>query len=130
MHFQEKRLIFILKTEARKSQMVKFSNYVAIICFFRYQEGEMLYARVVELSQYVAYPLFSISKVTSRKSMELGTKGPETMLPMRRKKSLTISHTQHRTTPISTTILTKEKEWGFEKKTGGKLKKSKLVKLN
>ena len=40
----------------------------------------------------------------------------ETMLPMRRKKSITISHTQHRTTPIPAPILTKEKEWGCEKK--------------
>ena len=34
----------------------------------------------------------------------------ETMLSMRRKKSLTISHTQHITLPISTPISTKEKE--------------------
>ena len=36
----------------------------------------------------------------------------ETMLHMRRKKSLTFSHTQHWTLPIST----KEKKWGGEKK--------------
>ena len=40
----------------------------------------------------------------------------ETMLPMRRKKTITISHTQYRTTPIPTPISTKEKEWGREKK--------------
>ena len=40
----------------------------------------------------------------------------ETMLPMKRKKSLIISHTQHRTPPISTPISTKEKEWDCEKK--------------
>ena len=34
----------------------------------------------------------------------------QTMLPMRRKKSITISHTQHRTTPIPTPISTKDKE--------------------
>ena len=60
----------------------------------------------------------------------------ETMLPMRRKKSLTISHTQHRAPPIPTTISTKKKECGREKekvnkgKTGGKLKERKLVKFN
>ena len=40
----------------------------------------------------------------------------ETILPMKRKKNITISHTQQRTTPISTPISTKEKEWGHEKK--------------
>ena len=40
----------------------------------------------------------------------------ETMLPMRRKKSNTISYTEQRTTPISTPISTKEKEWRHEKK--------------
>ena len=64
----------------------------------------------------------------------------ETMLPMKRKKSLTIptlsigchqfpppfqpkrkkslatSHTQHRTLPIPTPFSTKEKEWGRDKK--------------
>ena len=40
----------------------------------------------------------------------------EAILPMRRKRSITISHTQQRTTPISTPISTKEKELGHEKK--------------
>ena len=40
----------------------------------------------------------------------------ETMLPMRRKKNFTISHTQHRTPPIPTHIPTKQKEWEREKK--------------
>ena len=40
----------------------------------------------------------------------------ETMLPIRRKISITISHTQQRTTPISTPISTEEKEWAHEKK--------------
>ena len=39
----------------------------------------------------------------------------ERMLPMRRNKSCTISHTQHKSTPIPTLILTKEKEWRREK---------------
>ena len=50
----------------------------------------------------------------------------ETMLPSRRKKNLTISHTQHRTPSVSTPILTKEKEWELEKKeihAGSKKKK-------
>ena len=39
----------------------------------------------------------------------------ETMLPMKKiEKSLTISHSQHRTLPIPTSI--KVKEWGHEKK--------------
>ena len=69
----------------------------------------------------------------------------ETMLPMRRKKIITISHTQQRTMPVSTPISTKEKEWGHEKKrrptpearkskqrikTGRKLKENKIIKLN
>ena len=37
----------------------------------------------------------------------------ETMLPMRRKKRITISHSN---TPIPSPISTKEKEWGREKK--------------
>ena len=62
-------------------------------------------------------PLFSRNMVTSRKSKKLWTKAVnETMLPMRRRKTITISHTQQRTTPISTPISTKEKEWGHEKK--------------
>ena len=61
---------------------------------------------------------------------------------MRRKKSLTISQTKHRTPPISIPITTKEKQWEREKKgkprqeqkreqkTGAKLKESRLVKLS
>ena len=63
----------------------------------------MLYARYVELANDVA------KRYESRVLNE-------TILPMRRKKSITISHTQQRTTPISTPISTKEKEWGHEKK--------------
>ena len=39
----------------------------------------------------------------------------ETMLPMKRKKSITILHTQHETTPIPTPISTREKKWRREK---------------
>ena len=65
---------------------------------------------------------------------------------MRRKKSITFSHTQHRTTPIPCPISTKENEWGRVrkrgdlhkeqekvnkgKKTGEKLKENKLIMLN
>ena len=35
---------------------------------------------------------------------------------MKRKKSITISHTQYETIPIPTSISTKEKEFGREKK--------------
>ena len=63
----------------------------------------------------------------------------ETMLPMR--KSVTISHAQHRTPPIPISVLTKEKEWGCEKMRSkprtrksklrkNRMKESKLVKLN
>ena len=62
-------------------------------------------------------PVFSSNKVTFRKSKSCGPKAlNEIMLPTRRKKSLTISHTQHRTPPISIPISTKEKKWGREKK--------------
>ena len=40
----------------------------------------------------------------------------EKVLPMRRKKSIIISHTQQKTTPISTPISTKEKKLGNDKK--------------
>ena len=64
---------------------------------------------------------------------------------MIRKKSITISHTQHRTTQIPNHISIKEKELGHEKKrrdlpgarkskqkkkTGRKLKENKLIKFN
>ena len=41
----------------------------------------------------------------------------ETMLPMRRKKSITISHNQHRTTPIPTPFQPKRKN-GDKRKRG------------
>ena len=44
----------------------------------------------------------------------------ETMPPMRRKKSITISHTQHRTTPISTPFQPKRKNGKVRKKTRSK----------
>ena len=80
----------------------------------------MLYALYVRLAKNVAYPLNPLS--SQETSSHLGKARSyepkalnETMLPIRRKKSLTISHTQHRTPPIPTPISTKEKEWGREK---------------
>ena len=67
----------------------------------------------------VAYPLKPPSSQTTRshsgkvKSYELKALN-ETMLFVRRKKSITIWHTQHSTTPIPTPISTKVKEWGTE----------------
>ena len=69
----------------------------------------MLYARRVGLAEDVAYPPNPTSSQVTRshpekaKSYEPKTLN-ETMLPMRRKKSITISHTRHRTTPIPTPI--------------------------
>ena len=87
------------------------------------------------------HPLKHLSSLATKsnpgKAKSYKPKAPnETMLPMRRKKSITISQTKQRTTPIYTLISTKEKEWGHEKKrptpgarkskqkkkTGGKLK--------
>ena len=101
------------------------------------------------LKKDVAYPLtllFFSNKVTSRKANIYEPKAQnETMQPTRKKKSITISYTQYRTTPILTPISTKKKEWGRvkkwrptpgarkskqRKKTGGKLKENKLIKLN
>ena len=74
----------------------------------------MLYARSVGLARYVAYPLKLISSQVTRshqgKARSYEPKAlNETMLPMKRKKSITISYTQHKTTPIPTPILTKER---------------------
>ena len=67
----------------------------------------MLYARCVGLAEDVAYPLnLPSSQANSYEPKALN----ETMLPMKRKKSITISHTLHGTTPIPTPISTKEKE--------------------
>ena len=80
----------------------------------------MLYARCVGLAEDVAYPLKPPSSQATRshpvkaKSYEQKALN-EIMLPMKRKKSITISHTQHGTTPIPTPISTKVKEWGREK---------------
>ena len=81
----------------------------------------MLYARGVGLAKDVAYPLKPLSSQATRshpgkaKSYEPKALN-KTILPKRRKESITISHTQQRTTPISTPILTKETKWGHEKK--------------
>ena len=75
----------------------------------------MLYARRVGLVEDVAYPLNPPSSQETRshpgkaKSYEPKALN-ETMLPMKRKKSITISHTQYGTTPIPTLISTKVKE--------------------
>ena len=67
----------------------------------------MLYARCVGLAEDVAYPLNSPSSQATRshpgkaKSYEPKALN-ETLLPMKGKKSVTISHTQHGTTPIPT----------------------------
>ena len=53
----------------------------------------------------------------------------EIMLPMRSKKSLAISHKQHKTPPILTLISPKEKEWDMRKKrkpTPGERKSKKM----
>ena len=70
----------------------------------------MLYARGVGLAKnYVPTktPLSQASRLCPRKARSYEPKAlNEIMLPMRRKISLTISHTQHRTLPIPTPILT------------------------
>ena len=81
----------------------------------------MIYACCVGLAKDVAYPLKPPSSQATRSHQgKAKTYEPkalnETMLPMKRKKSITISHTQHRTTPIPTHISTKDKEWGRKKK--------------
>ena len=81
----------------------------------------MFYTRDVGLAKNVAYPIKLPSSQTTRshpgKTKSYESKAPnETMLPLRRKKSITILHTQHMTTPIPTLISTKEKEWRCDKK--------------
>ena len=84
-------------------------------CFFRNQREEMFYAQRVGLAEDVAYPLKPPSSQATRlhpgKAKNYEPKAlSQTMLPKKRKKRITISHTQHRTAPISTPISTKEKE--------------------
>ena len=103
----------------------------------------MIYARSVELAKNVAYPLKHPSSQVARshpgKAGSYAPKAPnEIMLPMRRKKSLTISHTQHRTPQFPPCFNQREKTEtrmrpipGAKKakkkgkKTRGKLKESK-----
>ena len=77
----------------------------------------MLYAQCVGLAEDVVYPLKPSSHATRSHPGKAKIYEPkalnETMLPMTRKKSINISHTQHGTTPIPTPISTKE--WGREK---------------
>ena len=75
----------------------------------------MLYTRCVGLAKNVTYPLKPPSSQATRSHSVKGKiyepkALDETMLPMRTKKSITISHTQHRTPPILTRISTKGKE--------------------
>ena len=75
----------------------------------------MFYTRRVGLAEDIAYPLKTPSSQATRshpgKAKNYEPKAlNETMLPMKRKKNITISHTQHGTTPIPTPISTKEKE--------------------
>ena len=80
----------------------------------------MLYAQGVGLAEDAAYPINPPSSQATRshpgkaKSYEPKALN-ETMLSMKRKKSITISHTQYRTTPIPTPISTKKKKIGREK---------------
>ena len=75
----------------------------------------MLYAQHMRLDEDVAYPLKILSSQAIKshpgkaKSYEPKALN-ETMLPMKRKKSISISHTKHRTTPIPNLLSTKEKE--------------------
>ena len=80
----------------------------------------MLYAWSIGLAKDVAYlPNIPSSQATRSHPRKAKSYEPmvlnESILPMKRKKSITISHTQYETTPISTPILTKMKEWGREK---------------
>ena len=102
----------------------------------------MLYAQGVGLAKVVPYPL---TRSHPGKTYSYEPKAQnETLLPMRRKKSLTISHTQHSTTPISTHFNQRERMGTWEKKkrpttgarkskqrkkTGRKLKEKILIKL-
>ena len=110
----------------------------------------MLYAWCGRLVKDVTYPLKHPSSQATRSYPEKAKSYEpkalnEAMLPLRKKKSFAISHTQQKTTSIPTPISTKKKEWGHEKKirttlrakkskpgkkTGEKLKDSKLIKLN
>ena len=87
------------------------------IQFFRNQGEEMHYAWGVGLANDVGYPLkppsFQATRLYPGKAKIYDPKAlSETMLPMRRKKSLIISHTQHRTPPIPSPISSKKKELG------------------
>ena len=75
----------------------------------------MLYARSMGLAKNVGYPLHPPCTRATRslpgKARNYERKAlNETMLPMGRKKSLIISHTQLRTPPIPTPISTKKRE--------------------
>ena len=117
-----------------------------LFMFFRYQGGEMLYARCLGLTKDVACPLKLPSSQATKshlgKAKKYERKALNETMPMRRKKCITFSHTQHRTTPISTLFQPKErmrkrgdphleqKKVNKGKKTDGKLKDNKIIKLD
>ena len=99
----------------------------------------MFYAQSVGLAKDVAYPLkppsFQAIKSHPGKTWSYEPKAlNETMLPIKRKKSLAISPTQNRTPHFNQRerMRTWEKKDTHteRKKTWGKLKESKLVKLD
>ena len=72
----------------------------------------MLYTLCVALAEDVGYPLkprlFSSNKAHPGKAKSDEPKSLK-MLPVKRKKSISISHTKHRTTPIPTQFQQKRK---------------------
>ena len=79
----------------------------------------MLSAQRVGLAEDLAYPLNPPLLKQHGHIQKKQKAMNETILPMKRKKSITISHTQHSTTPIPAPFQPKRK-----------LKESKLVMLN
>ena len=72
-----------------------------------------------KISIFTKTPIFSSNKTTCRKSKKLCTKGTEwnnAANEIKKEKSLTISHAQHKTPLIPTPISIKEKEWRHKKK--------------
>ena len=75
----DKNCISYIKRQINAGFRFNAKKYRSI--YFRNQGGEMLYVQRLELVEDVKYPLkpplFSRNKVTSRKSKNLWTKGPE-----------------------------------------------------
>ena len=80
----------------------------------------MLHSRCVGLAKDVVYPLnpsFQLTRSHPGKAKSYEPKAlNETMLPTKRKKSITISHTQHMTTPIATPFQPKRKNGDVRKR--------------